>query len=308
MNISKQERTDRMGKLIKGVSKNARFFICDTKDLVQEAMDIHSCSPTGISILGRVLIAAGMMGKDLKNERDSMTIRINGDGPAGTIIATANMKGEVKGYMSNPQAETGEQDSKHLKIAKAVGNGTMYVIKDMGLREPFSGLVQLQTGEIGDDLAYYFYTSEQIPSVVALGVKINKDYKVSCAGGFIIQLLPGAENEFIDRLEEKLKMIRPVTELFEGGFDIYRIAKLLYEDIGSDEEGKLIEEYEILEESELSYKCDCSRERYLRGLITLGREEIEKILDEEGGKMEVECHFCMKKYEFTKKDFEDIDF
>ena len=175
-----------MGKLIKGVSKNARFFICDTKDMVQEAMDIHSCSPTGISILGRVLTAAGMMGSDLKSENDSMTIRINGDGPAGTIIATANMKGEVKGYLSNPQVETDDHDSAHIHIGKAVGNGTMYVIKDMGLRDPFSGLVQLQTGEIGDDLAYYFYTSEQIPSVVALGVKINKDYKVSCAGGFII--------------------------------------------------------------------------------------------------------------------------
>ena len=297
-----------MGKLIKGVSKYARFFICDTKDMVQEAMDIHSCSPTGISILGRVLTAAGMMGSDLKSENDSMTIRINGDGPAGTIIATANMKGEVKGYLSNPQVETGDHDSAHIHIGKAVGNGTMYVIKDMGLRDPFSGLVQLQTGEIGDDLAYYFYTSEQIPSVVALGVKINKDYKVSCAGGFIIQLLPGAENEFIDRLEEKLKAIRPVTELFEGGFDIYRIARLLYEDMGSDEEGKLVEDYEILAESEITYKCDCSRERYLRGLITLGRKEIDSILEEDGGKMEVECHFCMKKYEFTKEDFEDIEF
>ena len=297
-----------MGKLIKGVSKNARFFICDTKDLVQEAMDIHSCSATGISILGRVLTAAGMMGKDLKSESDSLTIRINGDGPAGTIITTANMNGEVKGYMSYPQVDTEEHDTGQIQIGKAVGNGTMYVIKDMGLKDPFSGLVQLQTGEIGDDLAYYFYTSEQIPSVVALGVKVNQDYKISCAGGFIIQLLPGAENEFIDRLEEKLKVIRPVTELFEGGFDIYRIAKLLYEDMGSDVEGKLIEDYEILEESELSYKCDCSKERYLRGLITLGRKEVEQIIEEDGGKMEVECHFCMKKYEFTKEDFDGIDF
>lgn len=296
-----------MGKLIKGVSKNARFFICDTKDLVQEAMDIHSCSPTGISVLGRVLTAAAMLGTDLKSDDDSLTFRVNGDGPAGVIIATSNKNGEVKGYMSNPQVDLGEHDSKGLRIGDAVGNGTLYIIKDLGLKEPFSGLVQLQTGEIAEDLAYYFFTSDQIPSVVALGVKVNKDYKIENAGGFILQLLPGADDNFIDKLEEKVKAIRPVTELFDGGFDIYRIAKLLYEDMGS-EDGGLIEDYEILEESELIYKCNCSRERYLKGLITLGRKEIEQILEEENGKIEVECHFCMKKYEYTKEDFDEIDF
>ena len=296
-----------MGKLIKGVSKNARFFICDTKDLVQEAMDTHSCSSVGISILGRVLTAAAMMGTDLKGENDTLTFRINGDGPAGVIIATANKHGEVKGYMSNPQVDIEENDSKNIQIGKAVGNGMLYIIKDLGLRDPFSGLVQLQTGEIAEDLAYYFFTSEQIPSVVALGVKLDKDYKVANAGGFILQLLPGADNNFIDKLEEKVKAIRSITELFDGGFDIYRIAKLLYEDMGS-EAGDLIEDYEILEESELSYKCNCSRERYLRGLITLGKQEIENILEEQNGEIEVECHFCMKKYIYTKEDFEDIEF
>lgn len=296
-----------MGKLIKGVSKNARFFICDTKDLLQEAMDIHSCSPTGISVLGRVLTAAAMMGTDLKSEEDSLTFRVNGDGPAGVIIATSNKKGEVKGYMSNPQVDLGEHESKNLHIGDAVGKGTLYIIKDLGLKEPFSGLVQLQTGEIAEDLAYYFFTSDQIPSVVALGVKVDKEYKIVNAGGFILQLLPGADNSFIDKLEEKIKAIRPVTELFEGGFDIYRIARLLYEDMGS-EDGGLVENYEILEESELTYKCSCSRERYLKGLITLGRKEIEQILEEENGKIEVECHFCMKKYEYTKEDFDKIDF
>ncbi len=297
-----------MGKLIKGISKNARFFICDTKDLVQEAMDIHSCSPTGIAALGKVLTAAGMMGKDLKSGSDLLTIRVNGDGPAGVIIATANKHGEVKGYMGNPQVDLGEENLNKLLTGDAIGNGTLYVIKDMGLKDPFSGLVQLQTGEIAEDLAYYFFASEQIPSVVALGVKVGADYKITCAGGFILQLLPGADNDFIDKLEEKIKSIRPITELFEGGFDIYRIAELLYEDMGSDEPGKLTEEYEILEESEITYKCSCSREKYLKGLITLGRKEIESILEEENGEIEVECHFCMKKYVFKEEDFENIEF
>ncbi|MBP9478007.1 MAG: Hsp33 family molecular chaperone HslO [Sebaldella sp.] len=297
-----------MGKMIRGISKNARFFICDTKDLVQEAMDIHSCSATGISALGRVLTAAGMMGKDLKSEDDSLTIRVNGDGPAGVIITTANKNGEVKGYMGNPQVDLGENHINKLLIGEAIGNGTLYVIKDMGLKEPFSGLVQIQTGEIAEDLAYYFFTSEQIPSVVALGVKVGPDYKIECAGGFILQLLPGADNNFIDKLEEKIKSIRPITELFEGGFDVYRIAKLLYEDMESDTPGELVEEYEILEESELSYKCNCSSEKYLKGLITLGKEEILNILEEDNGQIEVECHFCGKKYIFKEEDFENLEF
>lgn len=297
-----------MGKMIRGISKNARFFICDTKDLVQEAMDIHSCSATGISALGRVLTAAGMMGKDLKSAEDSLTIRVNGDGPAGVIITTANKNGEVKGYMGNPQVDLGDNHINKLLIGEAVGNGTLYVIKDMGLKEPFSGLVQLQTGEIAEDLAYYFFTSEQIPSVVALGVKVGADYKIECAGGFILQLLPDADNDFIDKLEEKIKSIRPITELFEGGFDIYRIAELLYEDMENETPGALVEEYEILEESELTYKCNCSREKYLKGLITLGKKEILNILEEDNGQIEVECHFCGKKYTFKEEDFENLEF
>lgn len=295
-----------MGKLIRGISKNSRFFICDTKDLVQEAMDIHKCSSAGISILGRVLTIACLMGKDLKGENDLLTIRINGNGPAGTILATANKKGGVKGYIDNSQVAADIPATERLKIGTLVGKGSIQVIKDMGLKDPFSGITEIQTGEIAEDMAYYFFVSEQIPSVVALGIKVGEDYKISHAGGFILQLLPDADESFIDKLEEKVKAIRPITELFEGGFDIYRIAKLLYEDM-ENEDGTLIEDYEILEESELKYDCNCSREKYLDALITLGKNEINTILQEEG-KIEVECHFCMKKYVFTKEDFEEIEF
>ena len=298
-----------MSKIIRGISKNARFWVIDSTALVQNAQNIHNMSPTAIAAFGRLLTAGAIMGTNLKGE-DLLTLRIDSEGPIKQMVVTATSSGDVKGYVAYPEEDLPLKENGHPDVAGLIGAGTLRVIKDMGLRnaDPYMGISDLQTGEIAEDLAYYFFTSEQIPSVVALGVKVGPDYKIECAGGFILQLLPGADNNFIDKLEEKIKSIRPITELFEGGFDVYRIAKLLYEDMESDTPGELVEEYEILEESELSYKCNCSSEKYLKGLITLGKEEILNILEEDNGQIEVECHFCGKKYIFKEEDFENLEF
>lgn len=181
----------------------------------------------------------------------------------------------------------------------------MKIIKDMGLKEPYVGISTVDTGEIAQDLAYYFYNSEQTPTVIALGVKLKDANTVACAGGYMLQLLPDAEDEFITALENKIQAIRPMTELMMGGMDLERILKLLYEDMNSEDNEKLVESYEILEEKEVSYKCDCNKDKFYKGLITLGKEELNKIFAEEE-KIEAECHFCGKRYEFKKEDFKDI--
>ena len=192
-----------------------------------------------------------------------------------------------------------------------IGNGTMQVIKDLGLRDPFSGVTKINEEDIADIIAHYFLLSEQIKSVVALGVKLDENGEIKRAGGYLIQLLPGVEDGFIDKLENKLQQIRTITELLEGGMSLEQIVELLYEDISvfedeTDVDGAhkkvYVEDFEILEKSDLEYKCNCTRDKFYRGLITLGKDEINKILEEEG-KIETECHFCRKKYEFTKDDF-----
>jgi molecular chaperone Hsp33 len=293
-----------MGKLIRGTSKNARFYVVDSKDIVQKAQEIHGCSPTAIAAFGRLLTASLMMGADLKGN-DLLTIRIDSDGPLSQIIVTADPKGDVKGYLSNPLADTAPKPDGHPDVSSLIGKGALRIIKDMGLKEPYVGLSTLQTGEIAEDLAYYYYTSEQIPTVIALGVSINDDLSVKAAGGYMVQLLPDAEDWFIDKLEEKIKSIRPVTELLEGGMDVQRIVKLLYEDIEDETYEKLVEDYKILDEKEPKYNCNCNKDKFYRGLITLGREQLEDLFSKED-KVETECHFCRTKYEFRKEDFSDI--
>lgn len=264
-----------------------------------------------------------MMGKDLKGDNDLITLKINGNGPYGNMLATGNKKGEVKGYLGAVEEEkinglineNGEFITDEKGQIKFIGDGTLQVIRDMGLKKPFVGLTHIAGEDIADTMAHYFLISEQIKSVVALGVKLSEDgNKVEKAGGYIIQLLPGVEENFIDKLEDKLRQIRSITELLSGGFTPERIVELLYEDISVAEEEaemsgahvkKYVEDYEILEESEIEYKCNCTREKYYKGIITLGKNEILHILKEEG-KIEAECHFCGKKYVFTEEDFKDI--
>lgn len=308
-------------EIIRGTSKCARFFVCDTTELVKEAKRIHSLDPIATTIFGKLLTATAMMGKDLKNKKDLVTVKINGDGPYGNILATGNMNGEVKGYIENPEEkfhqivdENGDFVKDETGKIRFIGNGTMQVIKDLGLRDPFSGVTKIDEEDIADIIAHYFLLSEQIKSVVALGVKLDENGEVKRSGGYLIQLLPGVEDGFIDKLENKLQQIRTITELLEGGMSLEQIVELLYEDISvfedeADMEGAhkktYVEDFEILEKSELDYKCNCARDKFYKGLITLGKKEIDKILEEEG-KIEVECHFCGKKYDFVKEDFENL--
>ena len=309
-----------MGKkseLIRGTSKCARFFVCDTTQVVKDAQSKHGLDAIATVNFGKLLTAAAMMGKDLKVEDGVVSVEISGDGAYGKMVATANMKGHVKGYVGNSSnAKLIDKDGNFVRDEKGriklIGDGIMQVRKDIGLKMPFSGMVALENQDIADIVASYFLQSEQIKSVVALGVKLNEDGTVNRAGGYLIQLLPGAEDDFIDKLEEKLRKIRSITELLNGGFSLERIVELLYEDISAFEENKdangnhkkkYIENFEILEKSEIEYKCNCSKETFLKGLITLGKEQVDEILEEQG-KIEVECHFCGKKYQFGKEDFE----
>jgi len=310
----------KMGKkseLIRGTSKCARFFVCDTTQVVKDAQSKHGLDAIATVNFGKLLTAAAMMGKDLKVEDGVVSVEISGDGAYGKMVATANMKGHVKGYVGNSSnAKLIDKDGNFVRDEKGriklIGDGIMQVRKDIGLKMPFSGMVALENQDIADIVASYFLQSEQIKSVVALGVKLNEDGSVNRAGGYLIQLLPGAEDDFIDKLEDKLRKIRSITELLNGGFSLERIVELLYEDISAFEENKdangnhkkkYIENFEILEKSEIEYKCNCSKETFLKGLITLGKEQIDEILEEQG-KIEVECHFCGKKYQFGKEDFE----
>lgn len=311
----------RKSEIIRGTSKCARFFVCDTTELVKEAKKVHRLDPVATTVFGKLLTATAMMGKDLKNEKDLVTVRVNGNGPYGNMLATGNMKGEVKGYIGNPEEkfhqiidENGNFIKDKTGQVRFIGNGTMQVIKDLGLRDPFSGVTKINEEDIADIVAHYFLLSEQIKSVVALGVKLDENGEVKRAGGYLIQLLPGVEDEFIDKLENKLQQIRTITELLEGGMSLEQIVELLYEDISAFEEETnvdgahkkiYVEDFEILEKSDLEYRCNCTRDKFYAGLITLGKEEIDKILKEEG-KIEVECHFCGKKYDFGKEDFENL--
>ena len=304
-------------ELIRGTSKCARFFVCDTTQVVKDAQSKHGLDAIATVNFGKLLTAAAMMGKDLKVEDGVVSVEISGDGAYGKMVATANMKGHVKGYVGNSSnAKLIDKDGNLVRDEKGriklIGDGIMQVRKDIGLKMPFSGMVALENQDIADIVASYFLQSEQIKSVVALGVKLNEDGSVNRAGGYLIQLLPGAEDDFIDKLEDKLRKIRSITELLNGGFSLERIVELLYEDISAFEENKdangnhkkkYIENFEILEKSEIEYKCNCSKETFLKGLITLGKEQIDEILEEQG-KIEVECHFCGKKYQFGKEDFE----
>ena len=293
-----------MSRIIRGVSKNARFFLVDTTDIVQEALNIHKCSPSAIDAFGRLLTAGVIMGSTLKG-KDVLTLRTDTDGLLNNMVVTATADGGVKGYLSNPSADVPLRDDGKSNVGALVGRGTMKIIKDMGLKEPYVGISTVDTGEIAQDLAYYFYNSEQTPTVIALRVKLKDANTVACAGGYMLQLLPDAEDEFITALENKIQAIRPMTELMMGGMDLERILKLLYEDMNSEDNEKLVESYEILEEKGVSYKCDCNKDKFYKGLITLGKEELNKIFAEEE-KIEAECHFCGKRYEFKKEDFKDI--
>lgn len=285
-----------MGKIYSTISKDktikTRFAV--TTDVVEEARRLHGLSKTASAALGRTLTATGIMASTLKNENDTITVIINGDGPGGRVVVTAKNDGKIKGYVDNNiDLPTRKSDGK-IDVSGFVGSGTLNVTMDLGLKEPYSGSVPLVSSEIGEDFAYYFLTSNQVPSAVGLGVLVEKDLSIKEAGGFILELMPDCPPENIDIIEKNISSIKSVTDMMEH-MSVTEILDKIYSGI----------DYEMLEESEIEFNCDCSREKVEDSIASIGEVEIQKIIDEDGH-ANVVCHFCSKEYDFTKEDLESI--
>ena len=280
--------------IIRGTSTDdsIRFFSCITTAMVEEARKIHNCSPVSIAALGRMLTAGSMMGTMLKSDKDTITLQINGKGPAGSIVVISDNTGNARGYITNPDVELMQRKNGKLDVGRAVGrDGVVTVIKDMGMKEPYVGQIPIVSGEIGDDISSYFVTSEQVPTAVGLGVLVEVDGRVAASGGFIIQLMPEAEPGMISKLEERLGRIRSVTEMISSGLDAEGIIKNILQNI----------EYKIFESKQIGYKCSCSRERMEKALISIGKKELEELIQDQGS-AELTCHFCNNKYYFDRDE------
>lgn len=290
-------------------SKSFRVYITISTDLVQEATQIHGTTPVASAGLGRVLTAAGLMGIMMKDPDNKLTINFKGDGPAKQILATAYGNGDVKGYIADPDVDLPLTEQGKLDVGGSLGIGDLTVIKDIGLKEPYMGTIAFVTGEIADDLTAYFYISEQQNTSVGLGVKVETDWSIGAAGGMIIQMLPDAEEGAVDALEKMLAEMEPLTTIIsrvtEGNAVMTEeglVAELLQE-IFKD----VPEEYkpEVLDTRQIRWYCDCSRERIEQALMTIGREDLQEIIEEDG-QAELQCHFCLKKYNFNKEELQEI--
>lgn len=281
-----------MGNLIRCISVDGTLTVMaiDSTDIVNEAVRIHNTTPVASAALGRLITGASMMGAVLKGKDDSITLRLNGNGPLGSVIAVSDSLGNVRGYVQNNHVDLPLNAKGKLDVSGAVGkDGSLTVIKDLGLKEPYVGQTPIVSGEIAEDITYYYFTSEQVPTVCALGVLVDRDYTIKKAGGFIVQLLPTAYDDTIDLVEECIKDIEPVTTLLQS---------MNPEELCHHVLSKF--ELEALDSSEPVYKCTCSRERVERALISTGRQSLEELAQDEN--TEVCCQFCDKKYNFSSKD------
>ncbi len=271
-----------------------RAFAANTRELVETARQKHETSPIVTVALGRLLTGGAMMGTMMKNDSDIVTIQIKSDGPIKSMTVTADAKGNVKGFAANPQVMLPLKDGK-LDVAGALGIGVLSVIKDIGLKEPYVGDTILVTSEIADDLTYYFATSEQVPSSVGLGVLMNKDNTVAQAGGFIIQLLPGASEETVEKLEKRINEIKSVTNMLNQGMSPEDILDEILGDMGLD----------ILDAVDTGFYCNCSKDRVKKAVISIGREEIQAMIDD-NKPIEVNCHFCSSHYTFSVDELKEM--
>lgn len=281
--------------LVRGIveSKNCRVFACRTTNLVEKARVAHDLWPTASAALGRMMSVTLMMGAMNKN-KEKMTITINGGGPIGTLMTSTNSNGKIKGFVSEPHTHYTYNDSGKLAVGVAVGKeGTIQVIRDMGLKEPFVGTSALMTGEIGDDFAAYFNVSEQTPSVVSVGVLVDETNEVLSSGGFIIQLLPDATEEDIEYIEDTLNGFPAVSYLINNGKAPEDILKMIFEDVT------------ILDSQDLFFECDCSKDRMKEALMTIGVKELEEIINEDHG-CEMTCHFCNTHYQFSEEELTEL--
>ncbi len=271
-----------------------RAFAARTTQIVEEWKERHQASPTAVAALGRTITASAMMGAMLKGE-ERLIVQVKGGGPIGQIVVDANGRGEVRGYVDEPQVEVGPNAVGKLDVAAAVGtDGFLYVTKDLGLKEPYQGSVPIISGELAEDFTYYFAKSEQTPSAVALGVLFGKgDYKVKAAGGFIIQLLPGLSDEEIGEIEDKLSALPPITSLLEQGLELDEILATVLGTV------------RILDTMELSLTCKCSRDKVMGTLISLGAEELERLVEEDR-QVELKCHYCNEAYLFQEPELRGV--
>ena len=284
-------------QLTKAITKDGFLKISAvvTTETVNKAHTYHNTGALASAALGRLITAGLLMGDGLKEDAASLTLQIRGDGVLGTLVAVADSKGGVKGYVANPDAELPLKENGKLDVGKGVGQGTLSVIKDLKMKEPYIGQIPIQTGEIGDDLAYYFMQSEQVPSVVALGVLVDRDYTIKCSGGFIVQVMPGCDEKTLSKLENSIQGLMSVTDMLKEGMSTEDIIK--YVMLGFD--------IDILETNQIGYLCDCSVERMEKAIISLGKKEISDIIDEQG-EAEIVCHFCNNAYKFDKNQLEDM--
>lgn len=283
--------------IVRAIAANdyIRAFAATTRETVETAREHHNLSPVASAALGRLLTAGAMMGSMLKGENDILTLQIHAEGPIGGITVTVDSKGRVKGYANNPSVMLPATPAGKLDVGGAVGTGVLSVIRDMGLKDPYIGQTAIQTGEIAEDLTYYFAVSEQIPSSVGLGVLMNKDNTVRQAGGFILQLMPDAPDEVLAGLEAKLKEIPPVTVMLEKGMSPEDILELLLGDMGLS----------FTEKTGVEFYCNCSKERVEKVILSMGRKEIDSMIAEKQP-VRVNCHFCNKDYIFSVEELKEL--
>ena len=279
--------------VIRAISSDgsARIVFCDSTAIVRRACGIHKTAKTATAVLGRCLTAASMMGSLLKDRDDSLTLRFDGDGPAGHVVCVSDYKGNVRGYMDNPSVELPPNKAGKLDVGGAIGKGSLYVIRDLGLKEPYVGASPIVTGEVGDDVTAYFANSEQVPTVCAVGVRVGRDNMCVASGGFLIQLLPGADNETAEIIEKNVSGMKSVSELIASGVTGGEIIAQAFAGM----------EYETFDEFDVGYVCKCSRGRYLSALASLGQSDLDELIAD-GGPVETGCMFCGKKYVFKIGD------
>ncbi len=274
---------------------NVRAYAISSTEMVAEAQRRHTTWPTASAALGRAMTASTMMATGLKGE-EKITVKIEGGGPIGAIIVDANAKGETRGYVSNPHVHFDLNDQGKLDVAQAVGrDGFLSVVKDIGMREKFTGQVPIVSGELGEDFTYYLVTSEQVPSAVGVGVLVNPDNTILAAGGFMIQLLPGAGEETIRFIEKRIEAIPPISKLIESGKTPEEILHVL---LGE-------ENIKIIDNMPVQFECSCSKERFSNGIMGLGKEEINNMIEEDG-EAETACHFCNAHYHFSKEELQEL--
>ncbi|MBB6218265.1 molecular chaperone Hsp33 [Anaerosolibacter carboniphilus] len=284
--------------VVRAVAANQgiRAFAAITTDMVERARQIHDATPVATAALGRTLTAGAMMGVMLKGDHDKISIQIKGDGPLKQILVAADSKGNVKGYVANPFVDIPLREDGKLDVGSAVGkDGKIVVIKDLGLKEPYIGQLELTSGEIAEDITAYFAVSEQQPSAVALGVLIDRDQTVKASGGFIIQPLPGVRDEIITIIEDRLSYMPPITEIIDGKKSAEEVLEMILD--GMD--------VEILEKKEIHLNCDCSVERLEKALMSIGAKDLKEVIDEDG-QAELTCHFCNTKYHFDREHLERL--